>query len=382
MPEATRSVPGSKKWLLEQITSGFAKVATECLSTLADQVVLRDCEFFAFQDIRDPDELHGQEIQDNHFAGVLGRLALRNVANREIRLSYLVRCWPNRLLLLNLGEPLVTDTIGEFKKDWDLYSKYKDLNPMPPIVKRIIDSSNFQLTETKQWVAGMIQKNWQSHKDLLTLADRRLSDPISSLACEELVGVAKNGKIIKGSKKFKKPNRAMGLALGRRILDKRFKYKIVSTSTPVKKCILKPCDFGRGKLRKTSIDFTKIASNKAKAFFYSPGPDAAGLPAMECAVLREVDRFKSIDKLKDLRLGRFADIDHLIAIRRKSKVALAFDWVIPVHHYKSSGIVAYPIDFVKFPGSSNQYVEFHRNVRDYVYIPIMDWSEIQAAKVC
>ena len=84
--------------------------------------------------------------------------------------------------------------------------------------------SPFQLVVNLQWAAAFEDTEYAVHKDTTDLAQERSMLLASSLPCEHGFRAVKNNGQIKGSRKFRRPERSMGVAIGNKILDKQNRF--------------------------------------------------------------------------------------------------------------------------------------------------------------
>ena len=133
--------------------------------------------------------------------------------------------------------------------------------------------SPLQLTHTKQWVAAFEASGWVITPEILDMAAEKLRVVMSSLCIEEFLAVAKNRRQARGSKRFRRLQRAMGTVLAANTLADRHKYDNIPADVPLPKkaSMLTKAAFGihvKGE-DPTSIDLKGIATTRQKAPWYT-----------------------------------------------------------------------------------------------------------------
>ena len=66
----------------------------------------------------------GDMVEEDEYANLVGMLALRSIAARAARLSWLAIGWPLRLSRCLHGNEMAEDTINEFKGDRLLWQEF------------------------------------------------------------------------------------------------------------------------------------------------------------------------------------------------------------------------------------------------------------------
>lgn len=93
---------------------------------------------------------------------------------------------------------------------------------------------------------------------------------------------------VRGSRRLRKPQVSMGVALSSGILDKRHRYDIVASDIPVfrKTLRLRKASFGGPHLPACSMDLKGVSSVVGKEDLWSPKADSIGTPAADLFVAR------------------------------------------------------------------------------------------------
>ena len=379
---ACRSTHEASSWLVEQLVKGLHATHLETLAQMMSREVLERCGFLS------PLAAHGDELDamlqdDDYYASMLGKLCLLMLSSRKRRLAWLTCQWPHRTFLILGGRALAEKTIEEFRQALTVYTSFSTMADPPRSLVDMLARSPFVLTSVKQWKAGFEQHDFKLHDDHIALALERSRSPLTTVAAEEMFGVAKNAKTVRGSKRFKRPERSMALCIGRQVLDKRHRYRVVSHNVSVsRRClVLDKMSFGKGKRRCPSVSLAGVASTTAKAPWFSPKAIDTGRPAADAAALLDMYSFHTVGNIDKLYLGFFSCPTRQFIFRRRSTTSSSFDWHIGLHHYASSSFMASAVRLDAVPVYPSSLVA--TVVPDYdenVFFSVTDWSEIECLR--
>ena len=117
---------------------------------------------------------------------------------------YIMSGWPGRLFKLLLSPAIAKATLDEFRKDYETWESMRSLHPVPTGLSPVLERSLFKLTAVKQLVAAFSETDWETHPDIELLLRERGYAIIGTQLVEDIFGVQKNSKQVRGSKKFRK----------------------------------------------------------------------------------------------------------------------------------------------------------------------------------
>ena len=128
---------------------------------------------------------------------------------------------------------------------------------------------------------------------------------MNTLPVEELIGVGKNSKKVRGTKVFRRPPVAFAKMVGATMLKKRHRFEEpdIVQSMPSKCMRLAPSDFGTERNNSCSIALSGVASRASKADWYSPAAGAVGENEADHHFHAYLSRTEQWDKIDNGVLG-------------------------------------------------------------------------------
>lgn len=377
--KACRASDTAHKWWMSQAQGDFASGLIDVFRTMGDLSVQRCCGFLDFEGLPREDVLAMRSSEDE-LADLHGRLCMSLICNRWRRCFQKIMGWPGKCFRMCLGAAQMEATIAEFKRDRVAFDSLASVPQRPKELDNMLARSPFHTTSVKQWHAAFRSSQWQPHPDFVALAFEHTNCFMHSELPKNIFNVAKNARQLKGSKRFRRAERAMAMALSRGTLYKSFRMKPIHPAIAVKKksVFLKHMAFGKVKRRPT-IDTSRIAST-GKAPFFSPGAENTGLPVADLAVLSDMAACGTADRAKFATLGAVGSWRHKIIMRRQgSSSATNFDWHMPLCHFKGSAVVCMRVTLNQVLGYPNsRYIELAPGFPDPGVFSILDWGCITA----
>ena len=126
----------------------------------------------------------------------------------------------------------------------------------------------------------------RAEASFLTFLGQRFAGARQSVVCEEMIGAAKNGKQIRGSKIYRRPEASMASVLTARVPAKRHRYELCepNVALPQKSRRLNEGSVGEVPVA-PSLDLGGIVTTSQKAPFYSPKPSNIGVSVGDLEVM-------------------------------------------------------------------------------------------------
>ena len=373
--------PNSRSWLLDQMAKGFHAVQKETLDALADQAVLKECGFFEYETVAD-EHFNDIEQHDQHFATMFGNLALILCGKRQVRTLHVTSGWPHRMTLATLHVERAGDLAKEFEQNLKDFRHLRDLPEPDPSLVELMRRTSFKTAPVQQYIYAFEEVGFRHHRDVVALACKRTNFVNTTVPVEVANNLEKNCAQARGSMKMHRPSRSQGVVLAKDLLGSRYKFAHVATTVapPCKALQLSREVFGL-QSSTCSLDVSGVASTTQKAPYFSPAAENMGLPAIDLALSREAVEFKRERALRFTFAGCFAKADHLCVFRRKAipGKCSAIDWSVGLHHYNSSGFLAWPVVFELMPGSVDcWWVKLSREVTEPCLYAAFGWEGIEA----
>jgi hypothetical protein len=122
---------------------------------------------------------------------------------------------------------LANRTVEEFGRDADIHRALKAMDGRVALEERIIGRHLLDLTANRQLGVGLAQNDYVITSDFKDLIRQRSSGMIITQAVEDSFGEAKSARQIRGSKRCRKPARAMSIVLAKCVLNKRHRWRSV-----------------------------------------------------------------------------------------------------------------------------------------------------------
>ena len=151
--------------------------------------------------------------------------------------------------------------------------------------------------------------------EIVDLADRRSDNIYSSQADEELFRFQKNSKLLKGKRRFRRPEKAMAMPLAKRVLSKVMRYDELEVDGLLpNRCVRLAGDAFQGKDSEGTLPFKDIVSTKTTPSFYSPGAINWSQPAADLPLIQYANDSHQFKKLRNAWLSVFCQSKHRIVL--------------------------------------------------------------------
>lgn len=255
----------------------------EVAASLTDYGILKAAAFL------DPAASAQQEaFEEDSLASVFGSFVLALLGCRLQRSMWLLAAWPMKMCQLLAPGVDKQAIVDEFRQDYLAFVGLSSQQQRPASLQKLLDRSCFNLVATKQWLAACEEFGWRYNHELAALARTWCGGVLCSQVVEDAFAQMKNHRQVRGSRRLRKPQASMGVALTSGVMDKRHRYTTVASDVPIfrKTVRLAKESFGGADLPSCSMDLAGVASNKANPERFSPKADDIGGPAADLAVLR------------------------------------------------------------------------------------------------
>lgn len=317
-------------------------------------------------------------------AELAGHLALQVVGSRQRRVLYFTHGWPYRFVQ-GLGSSPVDQAalIGEFRRDYESFKKLCEVPRPPAALERLLGRSCCHCTLVKQWVAALEHNVWVWTSQVEALAKQMVSGVIGTQVIEDMFAVQKNATRVRGSRRARKPQASMGLALARGVIDKRHHYNLVESTIPIPRRTLrldKPNFLT--KEGECSIDLSNVATTSQRASYCSPGVENLGLAASDLTVLRAADLQGMACQAGRLDLVTFCNASHRLIFRMPQGLGQPEGWHVGLAHFVGSACLAWPLNIEPVPKCGNSEIATLRgDLSRPILITVFSWASIVARTV-
>jgi hypothetical protein len=309
-----RSIEGSRGWLLAQIGGKFMAHVAAIVGQLVDPNILQRCLFAA------PCDVHNEEFEystlfEDDFADIFMVYTLGLATHRVRRVLWLMHGWPTRMLLALESEARAVEVMEEFRVDLEV-SMAVEASPRGTTLGLMHARSPFQMTAVAQLEAAMKELNFQNHPDFQALLAKRAAGVIATQAVEDCIGTSKNAKQSKQSSRFRRPERAMAVCLGKNILSERHHFTELKFDAPLQtRADRLPPEAVRATAKDRSMDLHAIQGTASSPPWWSPQSQHNTVPQADLVVLRAAHALKDLALVENTWMGKLLDLDHRTAIK-------------------------------------------------------------------
>ncbi|CAK0820493.1 unnamed protein product [Prorocentrum cordatum] len=353
-----RDVTANRKWVLDEMSHGFAKHQLAILNCLVKTGMAKNLGFMRLAELRalENEDEGPIEIEDE-FAQLAGDICAGLVARRRRRLTFMTNMWPNRAVMAMAGGPESARIAQQLELDYKVFGEVADAP----------DKGD----KLKEQVVDLVEERW--------------SGILSSVMIEEINNIQKNNGQCRGSMKFRRPERGLAATLSSTVLTERNKYTPVVPNVPVPRStptLVEQNAFGKTR-EESWLDKLAIASTKQAPPYWSPTAENVGQPGTDAACWRDARDHKRIGDLENCFMGCFCDYRHAIIFKRAGGTRhKGFDWHFPLFHFQDSGVAAMPCSLLPVPGHpSKNYVVFPEAADEPEFLSVFDWEGLVAMPV-
>ena len=294
-------------------------------------------------------------LEEQEYADFVGQLAFSLAFARLRRCLWLVAGWPCRMTrVLGDSVQLANRTVEEFGRDADIYRALKAMDGRVSLEERIIGRHLLDLTANRQLQVGLAQNDNVITSDFKDLIRQRSSGMIITQAVEDSFGEAKNARQIRGSKRFRKPARAMSIVLAKCVLNKRHRWRSVQQARLSLGLVEKlPKDvYSQARLDR-SLKFESVVSTKRSPEHFSPSANNDCVPCADLSMLRGAHRRGNLKLVRRAWIGALAHIKHrlILCFHDAAEPSL----YLAGYHFSESAVLCWPLKRVLVPGGYNAY---------------------------
>ena len=379
--DCRHGVGGCQAWARSFVQGAFMMTLKDFWEQLERPSALDACLFFE-QRPEETDVDTWMAIEDE-WAAKFASFTMLFIANRCRRKAFMFG-YPHRFVLLTDDGPAILKQT-ELDIFRTRYDSYQALLRRPP--SAAVDAhrhrSQFKCVDTQQFLQGCLEHGWVFHKEIAEVADEHTSCALNTMPAEELIGVGKNSKKVRGSRVFRRPPLAFAKMIGSQTLGKRHRFDemVPQSAMPAKKMRLAPTEFGHVKGEACSIDLDGVASRCSQAAWYSPAAPALGENTADHhfhTYLAETNQWEAIG---NGHLGRICRCAPVIFRRQQVEghADLPFDYHVGLFAWGDTSCTAWPVELVAAPYHKDDAawaLSFRTKAREPVQLSILSWDNL------
>lgn len=194
----------------------------------------------------------------------------------------------------------------------------------------------------------MAEVGYVDHPDLLEVISRNCIGICCSQPCEDSFNHSKNGGLVKGKRRYMRPEKAMALPIARQVLNKVHRYEPFAVDEAVEDVSSRlPRDAFEAPNTGGSMNFTPIASCSSAPSWYSPKANNWSQSSADLALLATAHRQDSWLELSKAWLGALLKSSHRLLFRFASNPG---EWYFALSHFPDSAVVCVPAALHTWPG--------------------------------
>ena len=380
-----RDAARTRAWFQSQVEGGVVDHLVQIVNLLSSPVALSQA---GFPTALSGTDLEGELAFEDEMATLFGTIALELISCRSVRTLWLTAGWPAGCLGLCGSESLAKETAERLQLDAAAFDKLKGAAVKSSTMQAYEKRSYFQLTAVQQVLQGFAETGWASSpsQDMKDIIDKRHSGCLATQAVEDANNKMKNHKVIKGKKKFRRPQKSFAVALESRLEDKVHRFKALEAdvgATSQRMQVLKRESFTMN-AKVASLALHAIEGTTSPPKWWSPKPENMTAPAADLAVLRECSKLGAMHAVDTAWLGAFFQSTHMLCVRFKCATFEEEAWYVPLHHFPGSGVLAWPVTLqtATTTSSTATVVVFGTDLRRIVILPVLTLKDITAFVFC
>lgn len=302
------------------------------------------------------------------FADCFGQLTTSLATHRLRRSLYLISGWPwSTTAAFDTAHADATlarfaDDLRVWRTAQELPGKLAGLNVL--FARHPFNKASFQQLISAQ--ADRHQPDFLSKLQSVLRPHCRVACPTQLI--EDMVGPAKNVKVVKKAQKFRRLELAMASILKHNVLDVRHTWATVSAETPIgAKSVRLDSSAFQSKVDNRSMKWNEVASHVATPDFDSPKAENFSSNQAALPLLKACLEAGDLNLAADAWLGQLFTNSHRLIFQLPGD---ADCWCPSLHHFDKSSVLAWPGKLVKVDGYEPDSFARDSNVSMPVLVPI------------
>lgn len=356
-----RSAPECADWMASQADGGAIAHVWEGLSYMMSAKALSECDFIE-PDLKSgadkPPRYAEDQIMEDDFATLLVEYCLALAFARLRRLCWLTSGWPLQMGRVLRDDNACKHTLERFRVDHAIFQTLQDMPNKTKADERILGRHLLQLTTNRQLVAGLICNDWEATDKFKGVVRDRMSGMLSTQAVEDSFGEQKNARQVRGSRKFRRPERAFGILLQKKTLSTRHRFTEVQQMPLASGFATRlPKEAFRGRPKDRSAEWSALVSTERSVPWWSPSATNMTAPCADLALLRHATSCRDLRLCRDAWLGCFMSVKHSFVISLKVPGTQTEAFWLAGSHLVDSSVIAWPVRRLQVRGYDAWYFE-------------------------
>ena len=202
-----RSAKGTSEWVVSQVAGDLVAHLSAIVAQLSEPIAIASCGFTTTAVVADR-QPECEEIYQDDFAKLFGRLTMCMVGLRVRRTLHLSRGWGCRLMRLLKGDAALSKaTLEEFEKDVMVYETFEQMIAKQAIHIEFLKRHCFQKVSNLQLIQGCKEVGFEPHADLVGLLRQRSHLAMQTQETEDSIGTMKKTRLSRLPRRSSKSQR-------------------------------------------------------------------------------------------------------------------------------------------------------------------------------
>lgn len=377
---ALRSSEGATSWLLSQLDGGYMTHVGDILSQLGKHESLSYLGLtLSVDDARrmPPDDI----ARDDDVSDKYAMACLVFASRRLVRNIWFIRGWPVHAMAYCCGGNRADRTAKLFEADYTAYQELKNLaeGQQSIAAKQVLRRSCFLEASVEQTLQAFRSVGFEVDRSVQDHISNKLAGIVSTQAVEDSFHHMKNAKLVRGKRRYRRPEKCMASVLARGVLGRVHKYEEVETTSAREGASERlPREAFVPSLAASSLPFGKIVDVRATPSWPSPGAANIGLKYADLALVQQASAQGDWSLIDRAWQGCIFQPMHKFVFRLSAESP---QWYFPAHGWRDSAIIAVPAVSCLLPGTQHLYFEFDLPLREPTFLAINSVLEVIAVPI-
>lgn len=217
----------------------------------------------------------------------------------------------------------------------------------------------------------------QQWGDIIGLARKRSRCIMGSQASEDCFNAAKNSKLVKGKKRFRRPEKSFAVMISRGVAHRVHRYEKLQPDVAVPRSSALSVETFKANATTSSIDLSRVASTERSPPWPTCAPEDLGRAHADMQLARDILRTGDASKVGRAWLGQLCAHSHHLMLHKTG--APMSEWFQVLRNWGDSSVLVWPMIRHAFPGNRRFWFEPVRDIIEPQLISFWDLDEWSAA---